>query len=395
MPGEHVHRHGRRRGAGGRHAALRRRQRRHAAHDAGHAAPRRSPRAPGPSSSSTCTDRCLTWPACSPYARTRGILVIEDAAQAHGAEWDGPPGRLVRRGRLLQLLPGQEPRRVRRRRARWSRPGQNSPTGSGRWPITAGPTAPSHYEHELVGTQQPPGRPAGDRAVRASWPGWTRGPNGGSSWPPGTARRLAAPSVRLPASRRRRATSTTCSSCGCRGRDRVRAELGRRGIQTGVHYPVPCHLQPPLRRFADRPAAGGRAGGGRDAVAADVPAHDRRPGRRGVRRAQRGRPGRGRPGPELSQCPLKRAASAAAAAMAADEGVIAGYPVSRGRGGPLVLGRRRPAPVRNCALRRHDDRAAPADRARRRHPGRMPDRRRRLRSGAIPSWTTAAASVTG
>jgi dTDP-4-amino-4,6-dideoxygalactose transaminase len=36
-------------------------------------------------------------------------------------------------------------------------------------------------------------------------------------------------------------------------RDRVRAELARRGIQTAVHYPVPCHMQPPLRRFADRP----------------------------------------------------------------------------------------------------------------------------------------------
>jgi len=35
-------------------------------------------------------------------------------------------------------------------------------------------------------------------------------------------------------------------------RDRVRAELARRGIQTGVHYPVPCHQQPPLRRYADR-----------------------------------------------------------------------------------------------------------------------------------------------
>ena len=37
------------------------------------------------------------------------------------------------------------------------------------------------------------------------------------------------------------------------GRDEVRAELARRGIETGVHYPVPCHRQPPLRRFADRP----------------------------------------------------------------------------------------------------------------------------------------------
>ena len=36
-------------------------------------------------------------------------------------------------------------------------------------------------------------------------------------------------------------------------RDSVRAELARRKIQTGVHYPVPCHRQPPLRRFADGP----------------------------------------------------------------------------------------------------------------------------------------------
>jgi dTDP-4-amino-4,6-dideoxygalactose transaminase len=36
-------------------------------------------------------------------------------------------------------------------------------------------------------------------------------------------------------------------------RDSVRAELARQGIQTGLHYPVPCHKQPPLRRFAERP----------------------------------------------------------------------------------------------------------------------------------------------
>ena len=36
-------------------------------------------------------------------------------------------------------------------------------------------------------------------------------------------------------------------------RDSVRAELARRNIETGVHYPVPCHLQPPLRRFAGGP----------------------------------------------------------------------------------------------------------------------------------------------
>ncbi len=36
-------------------------------------------------------------------------------------------------------------------------------------------------------------------------------------------------------------------------RDSVRAVLADWKVQTGVHYPVPCHLQPPLRRYADRP----------------------------------------------------------------------------------------------------------------------------------------------
>ena len=38
-----------------------------------------------------------------------------------------------------------------------------------------------------------------------------------------------------------------------RKRDSVRAELATRGIQAGVHYPTPCHWQPPLRQFAERP----------------------------------------------------------------------------------------------------------------------------------------------
>jgi dTDP-4-amino-4,6-dideoxygalactose transaminase len=37
------------------------------------------------------------------------------------------------------------------------------------------------------------------------------------------------------------------------GRDAVRAALAERGIQTGVHYPIPCHHQVPYRRFATDP----------------------------------------------------------------------------------------------------------------------------------------------
>jgi dTDP-4-amino-4,6-dideoxygalactose transaminase len=35
-------------------------------------------------------------------------------------------------------------------------------------------------------------------------------------------------------------------------RDRVQQLLAARGVATGVHYPVPCHVQPPLRRYATR-----------------------------------------------------------------------------------------------------------------------------------------------
>jgi dTDP-4-amino-4,6-dideoxygalactose transaminase len=36
-------------------------------------------------------------------------------------------------------------------------------------------------------------------------------------------------------------------------RDRVRERLDDLGVRTGIHYPVPCHLQPPYRRFASAP----------------------------------------------------------------------------------------------------------------------------------------------
>jgi len=36
-------------------------------------------------------------------------------------------------------------------------------------------------------------------------------------------------------------------------RDRVQAALGRAGIESGVHYPIPCHQQEPYRKFAAGP----------------------------------------------------------------------------------------------------------------------------------------------
>lgn len=38
-----------------------------------------------------------------------------------------------------------------------------------------------------------------------------------------------------------------------KGRDAARQVLADQGIQSGIHYPIPCHLQPPYQRFASAP----------------------------------------------------------------------------------------------------------------------------------------------
>ncbi|MDX6298667.1 MAG: hypothetical protein QOI51_2524, partial [Nocardioidaceae bacterium] len=38
-----------------------------------------------------------------------------------------------------------------------------------------------------------------------------------------------------------------------RERDQVRAELARRGVATGVHYPTPCHVMTPYAGYCSAP----------------------------------------------------------------------------------------------------------------------------------------------
>ena len=54
-------------------------------------------------------------PGCA-LCREAGIDLIEDCAQSHLARWNGQVAGSFGRGRRLQLLPDQEPRRDRRRR---------------------------------------------------------------------------------------------------------------------------------------------------------------------------------------------------------------------------------------------------------------------------------------
>jgi dTDP-4-amino-4,6-dideoxygalactose transaminase len=185
-------------------------------------------------------------------ASQAGILVIEDAAQAHGAEWGGRRAGSFGDAACFSFYPGKN----------------LGAFGDAGAVVTSRPEladrvralanhgrsgGASHYEHDYIGTNS---RLDALQAIALSaklarLDAWTQ-------------RRLE-----LAARYRDRISNTedvrlTAVSPFARhvyhlftlrvaARDRVRAELARRGIQTGIHYPVPCHLQPPLRRFADRP----------------------------------------------------------------------------------------------------------------------------------------------
>ncbi len=184
-------------------------------------------------------------------AADAGIYVIEDAAQAHGAEWDGRRAGSFGDAACFSFYPGKN----------------LGAFGDAGAVVTSRPELAdrvralanhgrsggvSHYEHAYVGMNSRLDALqaillSGKLAFLDTW----------------MQRRISV------AGRYRELLSdaglklTGVSSPGrhayhlfvvrVAGRDQVRAELARRGIETGVHYPVPCHWQPPLRQFADRP----------------------------------------------------------------------------------------------------------------------------------------------
>jgi dTDP-4-amino-4,6-dideoxygalactose transaminase len=188
-------------------------------------------------------------------AEQAGIVVIEDAAQAHGAEWAGRRAGSFGVAACFSFYPAKN----------------LGAFGDAGAVVTSRPeladqirslanhgrsNGHAHYEHDRIGTNS---RLDALQALLLSGKlarldAWTerriemasryRNLLGGTEFA-GTGLKLTAaePSARhvyhlfvVRVSRR----------------DSIRAELAERGIQTGVHYPVPCHWQPPLRRFAKR-----------------------------------------------------------------------------------------------------------------------------------------------
>ena len=180
-----------------------------------------------------------------------GIALIEDAAQAHGATWQRPPGRV-----------------------QWGRPAASASTrarisgafGDAGAVVTTdadlagrirvlrdhGRAAGSHYRHELAGTNS---RLDAMQAVvlmakLARLEAWNA-----------ARRSIAARYHAALADTAARLVTPVQGTWGVHhlavvrvpARTQVSADLAAMGVQTQVHYPIPCHRQVPYLRFADGP----------------------------------------------------------------------------------------------------------------------------------------------
>lgn len=183
---------------------------------------------------------------CAAAARA-GLAVIEDAAQAHGATWRGRRAGSIGTAGCFSFYPGKN-------LGAFGDAGAVVTADAGlaeriRCLRDHGRAAGSHYRHELVGTNS---RLDALQAVvltakLARLDAWTE------------ARRSIADRYRAafdgsPA----RVIDEMPQSRGVYhlavvrvpDRPQVERQLAAMGIQTGVHYPVPCHRQSPYLRFS-------------------------------------------------------------------------------------------------------------------------------------------------
>jgi len=186
--------------------------------------------------------------ALARLADRAGVALIEDAAQAHGATWRGRPAGSFGIAGCFSFYPGKNLGAFGDAGAVVTSDADLA--GRLRCVRDHGRVDGSHYQHAMLGTNS---RLDALQAVvltakLARLDGWN-------------ARRRAI------AERYREALDggpvrLVAELPGSRGvyhlavlrvpqRDRVQERLASMGVQTRVHYPTPCHLQPPYRRFAD------------------------------------------------------------------------------------------------------------------------------------------------
>jgi dTDP-4-amino-4,6-dideoxygalactose transaminase len=179
-------------------------------------------------------------------ASARGLALVEGAAQAHGSTWQGRKAGSFGVAGCFSFYPGKnlgafgdagavvtDDEALAERIRSLSNHGRRSDAG---------------HIHALVGTNSR--LDALQAAVlSAKLPrldGWNQARRAAVA----TYRRLLSPDVRMVTAADDAGSTYHQYVIRVPDRDRVRASLGRMGIETGVHYPVPCHQQAPYQRFA-------------------------------------------------------------------------------------------------------------------------------------------------
>lgn len=179
-----------------------------------------------------------------------GLLLVEDAAQAHGATWRGRRVGSLGHAGCFSFYPAKN----------------LGAFGDAGAVVTSDPdlaqrvrslgdhgrASGSHHDHVAVGTTSR--LDAVQAAVlSAKLPrleAWTDRRRGLVA---AYRQRLAGDPVRLVTEAPEARHVYHLCVGRVAGREHVRAALGAGGIRTGVHYPTPCHLLAPYREFSDRP----------------------------------------------------------------------------------------------------------------------------------------------
>jgi dTDP-4-amino-4,6-dideoxygalactose transaminase len=182
-----------------------------------------------------------------------GLVVIEDAAQAHGATWRGRPAGSLGHAGCFSFYPGKNLGAFGDAGAVVT--GDAALAGRIRSMRDHGRSDGTHHEHVLLGTNSRldalqaavllaklPRMDAWTEARRAVVRRYRNELDDGpvrlvqtvdGAPPGGHAHHLLV--ARVP------------------DRERIRRDLLARGIETGLHYPTPCHLMGPYRRYGDGP----------------------------------------------------------------------------------------------------------------------------------------------
>jgi dTDP-4-amino-4,6-dideoxygalactose transaminase len=181
-------------------------------------------------------------------AEEAGLLLIEDAAQGHGAEWEGRRAGSFGVAACFSFYPGKnlgafgdagavvtsDPELAERVRslANHGRPG-----------------GAAHYAHDLVGTNS---RLDTLQAIALSEKlrrneEWTEARIAVAAH---YRRLLSGSAVRMLDVRPEARHVYHLMVVRVGRRDRVREHLASAGVESGIHYPTPCHQLPPLRRYA-------------------------------------------------------------------------------------------------------------------------------------------------